>query len=381
MRRQVALLVYPQVEVLDLAGPFEVFSVADELHGHGLFQVRTVAASAAPVTAVNGLRLVPDSTFDETAGADVLVVPGGAGSRAVAADPLALAWLRSRAAGAGALLSVCTGARILAAAGLLAGRRFTTDHEAWDELGGVAGATLVRGVRYTRDGTLVAAAGISAGIDAALHVVAGLAGEGVALSTARYMEYDWRFRSPGWLPPLSGLDIRYATPEDVEAVVALAQSAYRGEASRAGWTTEADLLDGQRTDAAAVASMLACGQGILLARRDDEPVACCHLARDGDACWFGLFAVAPGLQRQGIGDVLLAEAQRRAWLDFDARWLRMKVIWLRESLIDWYLRRGYTLTGRRHPFPYGDPRFGLPRRDDLHFVELERPLPGGAVPA
>lgn len=377
MRRRVALLVYPEVEVLDFAGPFEVFSVASQLHGDALFDVQVVAERAGPVVAVNGLRVHADAGRDEATEAAVLVVPGGVGSRRLAADPAWLAWLADRAAGAEAVLSVCTGARILAAAGVLAGRRFTSHHEAWDELGRGGGATLVRGVRYTSDGPLVSAAGISAGIDAALHVVARLAGEPAALATARYMEYDWRHRAPEWLPPVAGLDIRYAAADDIGAIVALAHSAYRGEASRAGWTTEADFLEGQRTDPDAVAAMLAGGQGILLARRDGEPVACCHLERDGDACWFGLFAVAPGLQGQGIGDALLGEAERRAWRDFDATFLRMKVIWLRDSLIAWYQRRGYALTGRSHPFPYGQPRYGLPLRDDLRFIELEKPLPGG----
>lgn len=376
MRRRVALLVYPDVEVLDFAGPFEVFSVASELHGHALFDVSLVAERPGPVTAVNGLRVLADLGRDEVAAAEVLIVPGGSGSRRLAADPAWLAWLCARAAGADAVLSVCTGARALAAAGVLAGRRFTTHHEAWDELGRVAGATLVRGVRFTGDGTLVSAAGISAGIDAALHLVARLAGTAVAAATARYMEYDWRHRQPEWLAPVAGLDIRYATPDDIDAIVDLAHSAYRGAGSRAGWTTEADFLDGQRTDAGAVAAMLAGGQGVLLARRQGEPVGCCHLERDGDACWFGLFAVRPGLQGQGIGDALLAEAERRAWRDFDAGRLCMKVIWLRESLIAWYRRRGYAETGRRHPFPYGQPRFGLPLRDDLHFIELEKALTG-----
>ncbi|MBX3725512.1 MAG: GNAT family N-acetyltransferase [Xanthomonadales bacterium] len=379
MRRRVALLVYPDVEVLDFAGPFEVFSVASELHGHDLFEVRLVAERPGPVIAVNGLQVFADAGRDEVSPAQVLIVPGGSGSRRVAGDPAWLDWLRARAGTAEAVLSVCTGARAMAAAGLLAGRRFTTHHQAWDELGQVAGATLVRGVRYTSDGPLVCAAGISAGIDAALHVVARLAGETVAAATACYMEYDWRYRLPEWLPQVGGLDVRYATPDDIGAVVALAHSAYRGEASRAGWTTEADFLDGQRTDAEAVAAMLAGGQAVLLAHRQGMPVGCCHIAREGDDCWFGLFAVAPGLQGQGIGDALLAEAERRAWQDFDARRMRMKVIWLRDSLISWYLRRGYADTGRSHPFPYGQARFGVPLRDDLHFIELEKGLPDRAA--
>ncbi len=376
MKRSVALLVFPDVEVLDAAGPFEVFSVASELHDQALFEVRLVAVGAAPVPAVNGLRLLPDATLDEVSAADVVIVPGGFGSRAAAADAHVLDWLRQWAPQAECLLSICTGARVLAAAGLLAGRRYTTHHQAWDALAATPDATLVRGVRFVEDGRLVAAAGISAGIDASLYVVSRLCGIDIALATARYMEYDWRVRTPEQPERSGDLAIRYATAADVDAIVAIAHASYRGEASRAGWTTEADYLDGQRTDAEAVAAMLAGGQGILLAERDGELLGCCQIERDGDACWFGLFAVPPKAQGQGVGNRLLAAAERWAFAHFDAARMRMKVIWLREELIAWYLRRGYRRTGASHPFPYGDPRYGLPRRDDLHFIELAKPLSG-----
>ena len=170
------------------------------------------------------------------------------------------------------------------------------------------------------------------------------------------------------------LSFRRATAEDIEAIVALAQSAYRGEASRAGWTTEADFLDGQRIDAAGVETMLAGDQCIVLAHDGDALAGCCHLLGDGDTCWFGLFAVPPDRQGRGIGDALLVQAEREAFHGFDATRMRMKVIWLRDSLIAWYERRGYRRTGEQAPFPYGDARFGLPLRDDLHFVVLEKAL-------
>lgn len=175
---------------------------------------------------------------------------------------------------------------------------------------------------------------------------------------------------------IDDLSFRYAGVDDVESIVALAQSAYRGEGSRAGWTTEADLLDGQRTDAAAVSDLLSGGQGIVLAERESELLGCCHIAHDGDACWFGLFAVPPQAQGQGIGHRLLTIAERWAVAHFDARRMCMKVIWPRTELIAWYQRRGYRDTGAKHDFPYGDPRYGLPLRDDLYFIELERPLRG-----
>lgn len=170
------------------------------------------------------------------------------------------------------------------------------------------------------------------------------------------------------------LSFRRAAVGDIGAIVALAQSAYRGEASRAGWTTEADFLDGQRVDADGVEKMLAGDQCIVLAHDGDTLAGCCHLLRDGDACWFGLFAVPPDRQGRGIGDALLAQAEREAVHAFGAMRMRMKVIWLRDSLIAWYRRRGYTLTDEQAPFPYGDSRFGVPLRDDLHFVVLDKSL-------
>jgi len=171
------------------------------------------------------------------------------------------------------------------------------------------------------------------------------------------------------------LHFRWATPADADAIVALAQAAYRGQASRAGWTTEADFLDGQRTDREGVLAMLGEGQGILLAEEAGGALlGCCHLERDGGAAWFGLFAVDPRRQGRGIGDRVLAEAERLAGEVFGCRRLRMKVIWLRDSLIAWYGRRGFRRCGETHPFPYGDERFGIPRRDDLYFIVLEKPL-------
>ena len=178
--------------------------------------------------------------------------------------------------------------------------------------------------------------------------------------------------------PKPMLSFRRALGADVDAIVALAQSAYRGEASRTGWTTEADFLDGQRVDADGVAAMLDHGQCILLAHADTDTdaalVGCCHVAHDGDSCWFGLFAVPPERQGQGIGDALLARAEHEAVRAFAATGMRMKVIWLRDSLISWYERRGYALTAERAPFPYGDSRFGVPLRGDLHFVVLDKVL-------
>jgi len=177
----------------------------------------------------------------------------------------------------------------------------------------------------------------------------------------------------------SRLRFRSAEMGDVPAVVALTQSAYRGDASRAGWTTEADLLDGQRTDAREVAELIANPNTILLlAERDGQLLASCVVERlsgehAGDG-YFGMFSVRPDLQGNGTGRALLAEAERVARDEWHARAMRMTVIDVRAELIAWYERRGYRRTGEYRPFPYGDPRFGIPRRDDLRFEWLVKEL-------
>ena len=173
---------------------------------------------------------------------------------------------------------------------------------------------------------------------------------------------------------------RRATPADAERVRALVERAYRGEASRQGWTTEADLLDGQRTDVAGVLEAINHPAGcVILAEHAGELVACAQLERLEHAAYFGMFAVAPELQARGFGRRVLVEAERIAASEWGVAEMRMSVISLREELIAWYERLGYRRTGRYKPFPYGDERFGLPRRDDLRFEWLVKPLPAASA--
>ena len=168
---------------------------------------------------------------------------------------------------------------------------------------------------------------------------------------------------------------RLATPADVAVIVPLVESAYRGDVSRKGWTTEADLLDGQRTDPAGVAELVTKpGSCMLLAEQDGALLACANLEKRGDAGYFGMFSVRPDLQGAGIGRAMLAEAERIARDDWQCREMQMTVISVRDELIAWYERRGYTRTRIYSPFPYGDARFGLPKRDDLRFELLVKPL-------
>jgi ribosomal protein S18 acetylase RimI-like enzyme len=173
----------------------------------------------------------------------------------------------------------------------------------------------------------------------------------------------------------TGASFRDATEADADALVALVESAYRGDSSRAGWTTEADLLAGQRTDPAAVLDVIRKpGSRILVMERDGRIVACCQLEHRADHAYFGMFAVGPAAQGAGLGRRVLAEAERRARALPGVEEMRMTVLDAREDLIAWYERRGYRRTGTTSPFPYGDERFGLPLRPDLRFELLVKKL-------
>jgi ribosomal protein S18 acetylase RimI-like enzyme len=174
----------------------------------------------------------------------------------------------------------------------------------------------------------------------------------------------------------SDIAFRIAAEQDAQAIADLLNSAYRGESSRAGWTTEADFLAGQRTDTQAVAAIIASpAQWFLLGERDNMLLGSVCLERaDARSCHFGMFAVRPELQGQGMGKRFLAEAEGFARDRLGCVTMRMLVITLRAELIAWYERRGYRRTGELDVFPYGDERFGIPLRDDLKFEVMSKNL-------
>lgn len=196
-RKRVGILIYPQVEVLDFCGPYEVFSVtrleeARRREEPSPFEVFLVAESREPVAATGGMRVLPDHDFGSYPPLHVLVVPGGWGSRTQVHNARLLDWIRQRATTVELLTAVCTGSFLLGQAGLLAGRRITTHWQSLDRMRGAFPDAIIEDrLHVVEDGNLVSSAGIAAGIDLALRVVTRLCGEAVARATARHMEYPY----------------------------------------------------------------------------------------------------------------------------------------------------------------------------------------------
>lgn len=164
-----------------------------------------------------------------------------------------------------------------------------------------------------------------------------------------------------------------ATVADAEELNRLVNSAYRGDSSRQGWTTEADLLDGTRTDATAIKELIESpGVTILKLVESDVILGCVELKKDSDKLYLGMLTVKPNLQGKGIGKQLLKAAEEEA-IKQNCASVFMTVISMRKELIDWYVRNGYQLTGERKPFAFNDPRFGQPKME-LEFVVLEKKM-------
>jgi len=193
-KRTVAILIFDDVELLDFAGPFEVFSSVRNLTGdhERLMDVFAVAESLTPVQCRNGLVVQPERTIDECPPVDVLVIPGGAGVRPALERSNLVEWVRTRAQEVELTVSVCTGSFLLAQAGLLSGRPATTHWERINEMRErFPDVEIIEDERWVDTGEIITAAGVSAGIDVALHVVRRLYGADVARATALGIEYDY----------------------------------------------------------------------------------------------------------------------------------------------------------------------------------------------
>ncbi len=195
-----AILLFDNVEVLDFAGPFEVFSrtrLSPGLESRnssepGPFRVLSVSKTGEAISATGGLRVVPEHGFEDCPRIDLLVVPGGFGTRRLLEDQEVLDWIIRRAAEARRVVSVCTGSLVLAKAGLLANKRATTHWGALDLLGEIdASIRVEREARYVEDG-IISSAGVAAGIDMSFAVVRSLFGPEVAQDTAHYIDYPLR---------------------------------------------------------------------------------------------------------------------------------------------------------------------------------------------
>lgn len=193
-KKTVGILIFPDVEVLDFCGPYEVFSTTrlDEARQTAAFNVLLVAEQDAPVAARGGMRVLPDVTTGACPPLDILVVPGGWGTRPILQNPALLAWIAAQGAQVETLTSVCTGSMLLGQVGLLNGRSATTHYTTLDWMAdSYPAVTVIRDQHVVEDGHIVTSAGISAGIDMALRVVARTLGEYVARATARHMEYRY----------------------------------------------------------------------------------------------------------------------------------------------------------------------------------------------
>jgi transcriptional regulator GlxA family with amidase domain len=189
----VGILLFDDVELLDFAGPYEVFSVAGRRQNLDLFTVHAVAQASAPVLARNGLSVNPHYSLEQCPALDILLVPGGYGTRSEMHNTVLLEWIAKRAADAELVLSVCTGALMLARAGLLEGLSATTHAGAFDLLQQLVPNTHIdRQHRVVDNGRVVLSAGVAAGIEMALHVVGKVYGVEHAEETARHIEYPWQ---------------------------------------------------------------------------------------------------------------------------------------------------------------------------------------------
>jgi len=189
--RNVAILLFDDAEVLDFAGPFEVFSVASQVHDFKLFNVFTIAKSQKQISAVNGLKVVPDYGIKNHPEIDILIISGGQGTTALLEDNQVIDWVKMVHATTEITMSICSGSRVLGVLGLLDNLEYCTHHLVYDDMKKIAPTGIPKvHKRYTNVGKIHSTGGISAGIDASFNIVEKLHDKKVAEATAKYMEYN-----------------------------------------------------------------------------------------------------------------------------------------------------------------------------------------------
>ena len=189
--KTIGILLFEDVELLDFAGPYEVFSVANELNDFRLFNVFTISEAGQAIRSIHGMRVLPDYSIYNCPAIDILLIPGGDGTQKVIDNSLLMEWILAAFKKSEITFSVCSGARVLAKLGLLDTSEFATHHLVIDDVLSLAsGACINSEKRFVDNGRIMTSAGISAGIDLALHIVEKLCGRLVREKTVTYMEYD-----------------------------------------------------------------------------------------------------------------------------------------------------------------------------------------------
>ncbi|WP_026702780.1 DJ-1/PfpI family protein [Salibacterium aidingense] len=190
--KKIGIYLFDEVEVLDFAGPYEVFSVAyKDRFEDKLFDVTTISETGDMISARNGLQVMPDTSLDQAPNTDVVIIPGGQGAREKEAyNEKLIKWLRACQDSAEVIASVCTGALVLANAGLLDGKRATTHWGSYDRLAAFSSVDVQHNVKFVDEGSIVTSGGISAGINMAFHLMEKFEGKEAVTQTARWMEYD-----------------------------------------------------------------------------------------------------------------------------------------------------------------------------------------------
>lgn len=349
--RNVAMLIYEKVDLLDIAGAFDVFAVSSNWSKD--FKVYTVGQKHDPVNTVSGLTILPKYNLDNCPLPDILIVPGGLGSRTEMNNATLTSWISQVAASAEIVLSVCTGALLLAKANLLDGLRVTTNRNAFDLLREIAppDATIVEDVRYVDNGKIVMSAGVTAGFDAALYVVERLFGEERALAAATKIEYHWHKDVTTAAQRQNDiLIIRKAQIEDIDDIHAIFIEA-------AQWIQMSKGFTQWREDSFTKAYLTSFIQDhdVFVACQNGEIMGCFSIQWQYEEIWGDLFhddagyvhrlVVARKYKGEGVGSKLLSWSEDYI-KNKGKGWLRLDCMADNPTLNDYYRGLGFIHQGR-----------------------------------